>query len=136
MARPRIEHRRFRETIRKAMCRRDAKIKALAGSITELQSRLGYLNRSTKPPLTPSPLGVTSAAPEPLAMVCMTYHHSLLPVVLFLIAAVIGMFYALYIWKYHVTQFMGSIECGNPAVRKSMQDARVRGSYRPSVGFM
>ncbi|KAF9490257.1 hypothetical protein BDN71DRAFT_1511436 [Pleurotus eryngii] len=134
MARPRIEHLRYRETIKKAMSRRDAKIKALAGSITELQSHLGDVN--TKSPSTPSPLGATSTAPEPLAMACMTNSHRLSPVVLFLITAVIGMFYALYIWKDHVTQFMGSIECGNPAVRKSMQDARVRGSYRPYAGLL
>ncbi|KAF7433815.1 hypothetical protein PC9H_005781 [Pleurotus ostreatus] len=137
-ARPRIEHLRYRETIKKAMSRRDAKIKALAGSIAELQSRLGDVNESTKPPSTPSPLGATSTAPdhEPLAMACMTNSHRVPLVELFLIAAVMGMFYALYIWKYHVTQFMGSIECGNPAVRKSMQDGRVRGSYRPSAGLL
>ncbi|KAF9490261.1 hypothetical protein BDN71DRAFT_1434831 [Pleurotus eryngii] len=66
---------------------------------------------------------------QPLAMARTTNYHFLLPIVLFLIAAVIGMLYALCIWKHHVTQFMHSIECGNPAVRKSVQDARLRGLY-------
>ena len=132
MATPRIEHRRYKEAIKKAMARRDAKIKVLAHSITELKLHLGDVNQSTT---TPSPLRA-SAAPEPLSMMRATNYRFLLPIVLFLIAAVIGMLYALCIWKHHVTQFMHSIECGNPAVRKSVQDARLRGLFRPSAGVL